>query len=225
MTKNPDSLPRIDYQILKNHLVVHGEPLRITQQWASVIAQCQSAQLNADQRAALALSTVDYVTSYELPFRLLLLRAPQAVDAIRKEMKIYSRRVDINGGGTGVVYSRKSDIVTYDDFHYTHQTEVIREDASGQTQKDYVQFSAMDISARAKLVLALNSGLLVTAIDALLFFGIQRVAANIARLRSEGMAINLLHASAFDSQTQTTRDIPAYRLANPTQSLKFPSVY
>lgn len=63
-----------------------------------------------------------------------------------------------------------------------------------------------------RLRLALTSGLLVTALDALLLFGIQRVAADVQRLRAQGLNITLSHVLAFDSQTQTVREIPAYLL-------------
>ncbi|MGL9725071.1 MAG: DNA-binding protein, partial [Sodalis sp. (in: enterobacteria)] len=65
---------------------------------------------------------------------------------------------------------------------------------------------------RERLRLALTSGLLVTGLDALLFFGVQRLASDIAALRKNGLKIDLLHVEAFDSQTQQLREIPAYRL-------------
>lgn len=41
-----------------------------------------------EERLRIALLNVDYVTSFELPFRLLLTRTPQLIDKLRKEFAL-----------------------------------------------------------------------------------------------------------------------------------------
>lgn len=50
----------------------------------------RSASKNAgvEERLRIALLNVDYVTSFELPFRLLLTRTPQLIDKLRKEFAL-----------------------------------------------------------------------------------------------------------------------------------------
>ena len=61
---------------------------------------------------------------------------------------------------------------------------------------------------------ALNAGLPVTALDALFWFGSQRVAADIAQLRRSGMAIVTTEVEVSDNLFNTTRRVPVYRLAS-----------
>jgi hypothetical protein len=75
---------RVDYQIEKYLLTEAAEPERLTRQWAEVLEECREQKSGAEDRLRLALLNVDYVTSFELPFRLLLTRAPQLIDAVRK---------------------------------------------------------------------------------------------------------------------------------------------
>ncbi|HAT1685218.1 TPA: DNA-binding protein, partial [Klebsiella oxytoca] len=67
---------------------------------------------------------------------------------------------------------------------------------------------------RERLRLALESGLQVTALDGLFWFGSQRIAADILRLRKTGMMIATSTTEVFDNLTGTTRLIPVYRLAD-----------
>ena len=53
----------------------------------------------------------------------------------------------------------------------------------------------------------------VTALDGLFWFGIQRIAAEVRRLRKTGMAIVTAETEIFDTLTGTTRKVPVYRLA------------
>ncbi|MCQ4051962.1 hypothetical protein FK514_28475, partial [Klebsiella pneumoniae] len=41
--------------------------------------ECRQLRAGAEERLRIALLNVDYVTSFELPFRLLLVRAPQLI--------------------------------------------------------------------------------------------------------------------------------------------------
>jgi hypothetical protein len=65
---------------------------------------------------------------------------------------------------------------------------------------------------RERLKRALESGLQVTALDALFWFGCQRIAAEVLRLRHPGMRIVTSEVDVFDTLTGTTRRVPVYRL-------------
>lgn len=64
----------------------------------------------------------------------------------------------------------------------------------------------------ARLKLALESGLLVTALDGLFWLGTQRIAADVQRLRQSGMVIVTREVEVSDSLTGTTRLVSAYTL-------------
>ena len=112
---------RVDYHLEKYLLTEAGEPERLTRQWAG-----------AEERLRLALLNVDYVTSFELPFRLLLTRAPQLIDSIRNEFQLSQKNVLFNGKRFGCVYSLKRDLNGIpDEFTYHLKTRIQRIDASG----------------------------------------------------------------------------------------------
>lgn len=79
------TLPRIDYRIEKYQLTEASETPKIAAQWQQVINTCQQQKAGSTERLRIALQTVDYVTSFELPFRLMLIRAPQLIDKLREE--------------------------------------------------------------------------------------------------------------------------------------------
>ncbi|MCP6536370.1 DNA-binding protein, partial [Klebsiella pneumoniae] len=74
-------------------------------------------------------------------------------------------------------------------FHYHLTNRIRRVEATGQTAAPYQQIAREIKPARDRLRQALIAGLPVTALDALFWFGSQRVAADIAQLRRSGMAI------------------------------------
>lgn len=201
-------MQRIDYQIALNHITEASETPHQAKQWL-IVQQPHAGEI---ARVRLALHSLPYVTSYELPFRLLLIRAPQAIETLRDELTIHSRRVEINGSKRGVLYSLDANIAAPSAFHYTRKFTVFRSGAEGGTENSYTSIARQVSVPRERLRLVLTSGLLVTALDALLFFGVQRLASDIAALRKCGLKIDLLHVEAFDSQTQQLREIPAYRL-------------
>ncbi|WP_337049997.1 DNA-binding protein [Serratia fonticola] len=206
-----DNASRIDYIIEKHTITEQSETPRLAQQWQQVVATCQEQQADSLSRLKAAFATVDYLTSFELPFRLMLIRAPQLIDHLREDRKVYSQPVEINGRKRGVVYSRHADFTGVPkSFQYHRTCKLSRSGAAGGTTASYTAITKQTDVPRERLRLALTSGLLVTALDALLFFGIQRVAADVQRLRAQGMSILMLHVTAFDSQTQTVREIPAY---------------
>ncbi|EKS6645977.1 DNA-binding protein [Enterobacter hormaechei] len=211
MTAEPS---RIDYIIEKHTITEQSETPRIASQWQKVLAGCQQQRLGSAERLRLALCPVDYVTSFELPFRLLLIRAPQLIDAIRQELTVHSKPVTINEGKRGTVYSLTSDFAGVPDtFHYQRSGK-IRRLAGGEITTDrYISIARQTTEPRNRLRLAFTSGLPVTALDALLFFGVQRVAADVSVLRREGLNIGLRHVDTFDSATQAVRAMPLYCVA------------
>jgi hypothetical protein len=100
---------RIDYQLEKYSFADVNETPRIEQQWAEVIKECHQVQAGNAERLRIALLNVDYVTSFELPFRLLLVRGPQLIAGLRDELPLSQKNVVFNGKRFGCVYSMKSD--------------------------------------------------------------------------------------------------------------------
>ncbi len=142
------------------------------------------------ERLRIALLNVDYVTSFELPFRLLLVRAPQLIADVRETLQLSRKAAVFNGKRYGCVYSLKQDLQAVPEaFHYRLANRIRRVDATGLTAAPYQQIAREIKPARERLRQALNAGLPVTALDALFWFGSQRVAADIAQLRRSGMAI------------------------------------
>lgn len=175
-------------------------------------ATARRRRRNRTGQTGAAQFAVCYLTSYEFPFRLLLIRAPQAIEKLRDDLTIHSRLVKINGGKRGVLYSLNADVTAPEAFHYTRKFTVFRSRAESGTKNSYISIARQVSAQRERLRLALTSSLLVTALNALLFFGVQRLASDIAALRKGGLKIDLLYVEAFDSQTQQLREIPAYRL-------------
>lgn len=204
---------RVDYHLEKYLLTEAGEPERLTRQWAEVMRECHDQKSGAEERLRLALLNVDYVTSFELPFRLLLTRAPQLIDSIRNEFQLSQKNVLFNGKRFGCVYSIKRDLNGIpDEFTYHLKTRIQRIDASGGSEVPYRQIAQQVKAPRERLQLALEQRLAVTALDGLFWFGLQRIAAEVQRLRKTGMRIVTSDTEVFDTLTGTIRRIPVYRL-------------
>ncbi|UTI05042.1 DNA-binding protein [Enterobacter hormaechei] len=204
---------RVDYHLEKYVLTEAGEPERLTRQWAEVMRECHDQKSGAEERLRLALLNVDYVTSFELPFRLLLTRAPQLIDSIRNEFQLSQKNVLFNGKRFGCVYSLKRDLNGIpDEFTYHLKTRIQRIDAAGGSEVPYRHIAQQVKAPRERLQLALEQGLAVTALDGLFWFGLQRIAAEVQRLRKTGMRIVTSDTEVFDTLTGTTRRIPVYRL-------------
>ena len=203
---------RVDYQIEKFLFTEAAEPERLTRQWAEVLEECREQQAGAEERLRLALLNVDYVTSFELPFRLLLTRAPQLIDGLRKELQLSQKNVLFNGKRFGCVYSLKMNLDGIpDEFNYHLKTRIQRSDSEGGSEVPYRQLAQQVKAPRERLKLALENGLAVTALDGLFWFGIQRIAADVQRLRKTGMRITTSGTEVFDTLTSTRRQIPVYR--------------
>jgi hypothetical protein len=205
---------KIDYQIEKYSFAdVAGTP-RLAQQWRDVLDECRQLNAGVEERLRIALLNVDYVTSFELPFRLLLTRAPQLIAALRDEFSLAQKNVVFNGKRFGCVYSLKTDLNAIPDtFQYRLATRIRRIDPTGATAAPYQQIAKEIKAPRERLKQALESGLQVTALDGLFWFGLQRIAADVLRLRKSGMAIATAETEVFDDLTGTTRLMPIYRRA------------
>ena len=204
---------RVDYHLEKYLLTEAGEPERLTRQWAEVMRECHDQKSGAEERLRLALLNVDYVTSFELPFRLLLTRAPQLIDGIRNEFQLSQKNVLFNGKRFGCVYSLKRDLNGIpDEFTYHLKTRIQRIDASGGSEVPYRQIAQQVKAPRERLQLALGQGVTVTALAGGFWVGLQRIAADVQRLRKTGMRIVTSDTEVFDTLTGTTRRIPVYRL-------------
>ncbi|EEF6877341.1 DNA-binding protein [Salmonella enterica] len=203
---------RIDYQIEKYQFSCTDETSRLTRQWADVPEECRQLKAGEEERLRIALLNVDYVTSFELPFRLLLLRTPQLIAGLRDELQISQKNVIFNGKRYGCVWSLKADLSTVPDaFHY-HLVNRIRRVSPDDVSAAPFQKIAKEVKTpRERIRLALAAGLQVTALDALFWFGCQRMASDVLRLRRAGMVISTSETDVFDTLTGTTRRVPVYR--------------
>lgn len=202
----------ISYQIEKYCFTEINEPARLNRQWAKVIQTCREQQAVPEERLRLALLNVDYVTSFELPFRLLLLRAPQLIAAVRERQTLSQKNVLFNGKRYGCVYSMKTDISTFpDEFQYHLSHRIRRITSTGSTETPFQKIAKEVKVPRERLALALTAGLEVTALDGLFWFGCQRLATDVLRLRKSGMMIATASKTVSDTITGTMRSIPAYR--------------
>ena len=203
---------RIEYQIEKYQFSCADETPRLTRQWADVLEECRNLKAGAEERLRIALLNVDYVTSFELPFRLLLLRTPQLIAGLRDELQLNQKDAIFNGKRFGCVWSLKVDLSTVPDvFQYRMVTRIRRQEPAGVGAAPYQQIAKEVKAPRERLRLALNAGLQVTALDALFWFGCQRIAADVLRLRKAGMVIATSETYVFDTLTGTTRRVPVYR--------------
>ncbi|MGK9175406.1 DNA-binding protein [Yokenella regensburgei] len=203
---------KVDYHIEKYLFSEAGETPRITGQWREVLDECRQRKAGAEERMRLALLNVDYVTSFELPFRLLLTRAPQLIAGLREALQLAQKNVIFNGKRFGCVYSLKTDMSQIPDaFQYRLVTRIRREDPTGVTAAPFQQIAREVKAPRERLKQALDAGLQVTALDGLFWFGIQRMAADIQRLRKSGMKIATAEVEIFDTLTASTRRVPVYQ--------------
>ncbi len=202
----------INYQTEKYCFMETGEPAHLTRQWAEVLQACREQQAVPEERLRIALLSVDYVTSFELPFRLLLTRAPQLIAGLRENLPLSQKNVCFNGKRFGCVYSLQSDISGVpDEFHYHLSHRIRRMTSTGSTEAPYRQIAREVKVPLKRLERALTSGLEVTALDGLFWFGCQRLAADVLRLRKAGMRIATTSKTVSDTVTGTTRGIPVYR--------------
>ncbi|MBJ9292899.1 DNA-binding protein [Citrobacter werkmanii] len=205
---------RIDYQAEKYSFTEAAENSRLTGQWADAIAECREMKAGPEERLRIALLNVDYVTSFELPFRLLLLRTPQLIASVREALQLSQKNVIFNGKRFGCVYTLKASLDGIpDEFQYRLSHRIRRIEPEGLTEAPYQQIAKAVKAPRERLKLALESGLEVTALDGLFWFGSQRIAADVLRLRKSGMRLATGQTMVSDNLTATVRPVPFYRLA------------
>lgn len=203
----------VDYQIEKYSFTATDESPRIAQQWAEVLEECRQQNAGSEERLRIALLNVDYVTSFELPFRLQLIRTPQLIDALRRELALSRKPVTISDSRYACVYSLKSDLsVIPDEFRYRFSHRIRRVTTEGLTTSLYQEIARQVKAPRQRLKMALEAGLQVTALDGLFWFGMQRMAADVSVLRKSGMRIATAEIEVSDNLTATTRRVPVYQV-------------
>ena len=148
---------RIDYQTEKYSFTEVAESSRLTGQWADVIAECREMKAGPEERLRIALLNVDYVTSFELPFRLLLLRTPQLIASVRDALQLSQKNVIFNGKRFGCVYTLKASLDGIpDEFQYRLSHRIRRIDPEGLTEAPYQQIAKAVKSPRERLKMALE---------------------------------------------------------------------
>ncbi|HEB6949666.1 TPA: DNA-binding protein [Salmonella enterica subsp. enterica serovar Hvittingfoss] len=203
----------LEYQIEKYSFCDTDESPRLAHQRADVMEECRREKEGSKDRLRIALLNVDYVTSFELPFRLLLTRTPQFIDQLRKELHLSQKSVTFNGKCRGTLYSIQADINgTPDSFRYRFSNRIRRVTHSGITAEPYQYVVSQVKSPRERLRMILESGLQVNALDGLFWLELQRIAADVAVLRKEGLEISTSEVEVFDSLTGTIRVISAYNI-------------
>ena len=193
---------KIHYDI--KQLIVNNpfEPIHITKQWECVIAESAKLKLGELSRARLALNLVDYITSDDLPRRLLITRSPQCIAALEEERKIYKDFRTINTHKGGVVYSGYDRIIPKK-FEYEINIKAIR--AVNGTSRALSSSNLLD---------CLKNGDTVSALDGILFLNSKRIAADIARLKQKytNLTIQMNRVEVSDNFTNTTRKMASYSL-------------
>jgi hypothetical protein len=139
--------------------------------------------------------------------------APQLIADVRDQLQLNRKAAVFNGKRYGCVYSLKQDLQPFRSPSITTcQTVFVA--SQGPTAAPYQQIAREIKPARERLRHALLAGLPVTALDALFWFGSQRVAADIAQLRRSGMGIVTEEVEVSDNLFNTTRRVPVYRLTS-----------
>lgn len=203
---------RVDYQIEKYAFSELNESPRLARQWAEVAQECREEKAGSEERLRIALLNVDYVSSFELPFRLLLTRTPQLIERLRSELQLNQKTVLVNGKKRCQVYSVKADLSQVPEELRYRFSNRIRRNEQGVEANLLPQIAKQVKEPKQRLKLALESGLTVNALDGLFWLGSQRIAADVSTLRTAGMNIATSEVEVYDDLTATTRTISAYHL-------------
>ncbi len=193
-----------DYLADKYCFTELNESPHLRRQWQDVLEECRQTEAGPEERLRIALLNVDYVTSFELPFRLLLTRTPQLIAALREEWGISQKNVVFNNKRFGCVYSLKTSLSGVPDTYRYHLSHRFRRVVANENTSLPYQKIAREVKApRQRLKYALETGLQVSALDGLFWFGSQRIAADILRLRKYGMRIATASVDVYDNITGT----------------------
>ena len=193
----------IHYDIQRLQVEVDKESKSLTQQWQNVMNIVTTEPCGEIARARLAFNLVDYITSDDLPLRLLITRAPQAMAKIADEISIHREHRVINNKKSGVVYSRSEQMIPRA-LNYNAQ----------YTAQKIVEGKSHSLSSD-NLLDCLSAGDILTPLDGILFLGCKRIASNIAKLKKQNPNLNITmeRVEVSDSFTGTTRKMASYRLA------------
>ncbi len=194
---------KIHYDIQHIKVKSDKESAQLTQQWQQVLQICRDESLGEMARARLAFNLVDYITSEDLPFRLFITRAPQAMAAIGEEVNVCKEHRVINGKQSGIVYA-KSEQMLPREIHYTNHFVATR----------YVDGLTKPLSSTS-LIDCLKTGEIITPLDGLLFLNCKRIASDISRLKKAEphMNINMKRFEVSDNFTGTSRKMASYKLS------------
>lgn len=141
-----------------------------------MLEECRLLKAGAEERLRIALLNVDYVTSFEQPFCLLLLRTPQLIAGLRDPLLLNQKDAIFNGKRFGCVWSLKTDLSALpDEFRYHLVTRIRRVSPDDVSVTPFQQIVKKVKSPRERIRLALEAGLPVTVLDGLFWFGCQRM--------------------------------------------------
>lgn len=192
----------IHYDIQRLQVEVDKESNSLTQQWQNVMNIVNSESYGELARARLAFNLVDYITSDDLPLRLLISRAPQAMAKIADETSVYKEHRVINNKKTGVVYSRSEQMIPKT-LNYNAQ----------YTAQRIVDGTSQSLRSN-NLLKCLEAGDTLTPLDGVLFLQCKRIASDIEKLKKRHTHLNIemKRIDVSDSFTGTTRKMASYRL-------------
>ncbi|MGR5364332.1 hypothetical protein ACPV54_26005 [Vibrio mediterranei] len=193
---------KIHYDIHSCKVRSNKESLSLTCQWEQVLQICREKHLDEFARTRLAFNMVDYITSEDLPFRLFVTRAPQAMAAIAEETVVYKEHRTINGKQSGMVYSRNEQIIPKD-IVYMSEFMVTRK-VNGLTRS----------LSMASLTECLKAGDIITPLDGILFLNCKRITSNISQLKKKEASLipTMKRIEVSDSFTGTSRRMASYTL-------------
>ena len=118
-----------------------------------MLNECRQLKAGPGERLRIALLNVDYVTSFELPFRLMLIRTPQLIAGLRDELQLIQKNVIFNGKRYACVWSLKSDLNNVPDvFQYRLVTRIRRECPEGTTAAAFQQMARDVKTPRERLI-------------------------------------------------------------------------
>lgn len=201
----------ISYRVVSKVVTSSIDDARRHRRWRKVIDFCYKDRIeHIEYRVLLALRHVGAITSYEIPYRLLLTRTPQAIDIIRSTGKsVYSVKYFVNCSESHI---NKRHLIAiygfYKDEVHSLLDKILAQKKPYKIKSRYVVIRCEDegendtaslfYRLRAKIKgkthteiieHLLDRGIAFTPMDALLFFDIPRAPLQINLLRKKGYVI------------------------------------